>query len=175
MDMPSNITPAAIEDIPALVSLVNSAYRGEASKKGWTTEADLLDGMRTDEASLYIIMNKLSAVILKYLNDKNEISGCVYLETNNDELYLGMLSVAPQEQAQGIGKQLMKASEAYAQQHGVKGIVITVISVRAELIAWYERHGFKQTGHLKPFPEDSRAGIPKQPVQFVVLKKLLKQ
>jgi len=173
--MLSKITPAVVEDIPKLVSLVNNAYRGEASKKGWTTEADLLDGVRTDEASLYIILNKPSAVILKYLNEKNEITGCVYLEENNDELYLGMLSVSPEAQAQGIGKQLMKASEAYAQQHGVKGVVITVISVRAELIAWYERHGFKQTGHLKPFPEDSRAGIPKQSLQFVVLKKLLKQ
>jgi ribosomal protein S18 acetylase RimI-like enzyme len=169
------ITPAAIEDIPQLVSLVNSAYRGEASKKGWTTEADLLDGIRTDEASLYIIMNKPSAVILKYLNENNEITGCVYLEANNDELYLGMLSVAPQSQAQGIGKQLMKASEEYAQQHGLKAVVMTVISVRTELIKWYERHGYKQTGHLKPFPDDNKAGVPKKPLQFVVLKKLLKQ
>lgn len=175
MYMSSNITPAVIEDIPQLVSLVNSAYRGETSKKGWTTEADLLDGIRTDEASLYIIMNKPAALILKYLNDENEITGCVYLETNDDELYLGMLSVAPQAQAQGIGKQLMKASEAYAQQHGLKAVVMTVISVRTELITWYERHGFRQTGNLKPFPDDSKAGIPKQPLQFVVLKKLLKQ
>ncbi len=173
--MSSKITPAVIEDIPELVSLVNSAYRGEASKKGWTTEADLLDGIRTDEASLYIILNKPAAVILKYLNEENEIAGCVYLEKNNDELYLGMLSVLPEEQAQGIGKQLMKASEDYAQDYKLKAVVITVISVRTELIAWYERRGYKQTGQIKPFPEDKRSGVPTQPLQFIIMKKLLKQ
>ncbi len=173
--MSSKITPAVIEDIPELVSLVNNAYRGEASKKGWTTEADLLDGIRTDEASLYIIMNKPSAVILKYLNEKTEITGCVYLEKNNDELYLGMLSVLPQAQAQGIGKQLMKASEDYAQDYKLKAVVITVISVRTELIAWYERRGYKQTGQIKPFPEDKRSCVPTQPLQFIIMKKLLKR
>jgi ribosomal protein S18 acetylase RimI-like enzyme len=173
--MSSKITPAVIEDIPELVSLVNSAYRGEASKKGWTTEADLLDGIRTDEASLYIILNKPAAVILKYLNEENEIAGCVYLEKNNDELYLGMLSVLPEEQAQGIGKQLMKASKDYAQDYKLKAVVITVISVRTELIAWYERRGYKQTGQIKPFPEDKRSGVPTQPLQFIIMKKLLKQ
>ncbi len=175
MFMRSNIRPAVIEDIPELVSLVNNAYRGEASKKGWTTEADLLDGIRTDEASLYIILNKPSAVILKYSNEKNEITGCVYLEKNNDELYLGMLSVSPEAQAQGIGKQLMKASEEYAQQHRLKAVVMTVISVRTELIAWYERRGYNQTGQIEPFPEDEKVGVPTQPLQFIVLKKLLKQ
>ncbi len=173
--MSSKITHAVIEDIPQLVSLVNSAYRGEASKKGWTTEADLLDGIRTDEASLYIILNKPAAVILKYLNEENEIAGCVYLEKNNDELYLGMLSVLPEEQAQGIGKQLMKASEDYAQDYKLKAVVITVISVRTELIAWYERRGYKQTGQIKPFAEDKRSGVPTQPLQFIIMKKLLKQ
>jgi ribosomal protein S18 acetylase RimI-like enzyme len=116
---------------------------------------DLLDGIRTDEASIYIIINKPAAVILKYLNGENEITGCVYLEKNKDELYLGMLSVSPEAQAQGIGKQLMKASEEYAQQQGLKAVVITVISVRSELIAWYERRGYKQTGRIEPFPDDA--------------------
>ncbi len=173
--MSYNITTAVIEDIPALVSLVNSAYRGEASKKGWTTEADLLNGIRTDEASLYIIINKPSAVIFKYLNEKNEITGCVYVEKNKDELYLGMLSVSPEAQAQGIGKQLMKASEDYAQHHKLKAVVMTVISVRTELIEWYQRRGYKQTGQVKPFPNDKKSGVPNQPLQFVVMKKLLKQ
>lgn len=173
--MSFKITPASIEDIPQLVSLVNSAYRGEASKKGWTTEADLLDGIRTDEASLYIIMNKPSAVFLKYLNDKNEITGCVYLEKNKDELYLGMLSVSPEAQAQGIGKKLMKASEDHAQQHGLKAVVMTVISVRTELIVWYERRGYKRTGQIEPFPYDTKSGVPTQPLQFIIMKKLLKQ
>jgi ribosomal protein S18 acetylase RimI-like enzyme len=84
------------------------------------------------------------------------------------------LSVSPEAQAQGIGKQLMKASEEYAQQQGLKAVVITVISVRSELIAWYERRGYKQTGRIEPFPDDAKSGIPNQPLQFVVMKKLLK-
>ncbi len=86
-----------------------------------------------------------------------------------------MLSVSPEAQAQGIGKQLMKASEDYARHYKLKAVVMTVISVRTELIEWYERRGFKPTSQIKPFPNDKKSGVPAQPLQFVVMKKLLKQ
>lgn len=165
------ITTATDKDIPALHQLVNSAYRGESSKKGWTTEADLLDGIRTDEEGLKEMMHHPDAVILKCEDGSNGMIGCVYLQQQKDELYLGMLTVSPELQAKGIGKQLLNAADNYALQLNCTAIVMTVISVREELIAWYERQGFHTTGETKPFPNNVRFGIPKQHLEFVVMRK----
>jgi ribosomal protein S18 acetylase RimI-like enzyme len=170
--MPS-ITPASLEDVPSLVKLVNSAYRGDASMKGWTTEAHLLDGIRTDDESIRALITKPDSIILKYLDDKNKLVGCVYLEKKARQLYLGMLSVSPTAQANGIGKQLIEASEHYAKEHEVDRIIMTVISVRTELIEWYKRRGYLLTGETKPFPNSIKFGIPKQPLEFVVMQKQL--
>ena len=167
------ITRATDKDIPALHQLVNSAYRGESSKKGWTTEADLLDGIRTDEEGLKAMMHQTNAVILKYEDESNNLIGCVYLQQQKDELYLGMLTVSPELQAKGIGKQLLNAANNYALKHDCAAIVMTVISARKELIAWYERQGFHTTGETKPFPNDVRFGIPKQHLEFIVMRKEL--
>ncbi|MFI5131886.1 MAG: GNAT family N-acetyltransferase, partial [Chitinophagales bacterium] len=137
------IQTATPDDIPALERLLNSAYRGEDSKNGWTTEADLLEGdLRTDAPTLNQLMHAEGAVLLKYTNDDNLIEGCVFLQKNKDRLYLGMLSVSPWVQAKGIGKQLMTAAENYAKAHGCSCLFMKVISVRQELIAWYERKGY---------------------------------
>src|ERR1700754_1965868 len=104
------VTIANTTDIPGLVKLLNSAYRGDASKKGWTTEADLLEGdQRTDEPTLSELMHSAGSDFLKYTNEENEIEGCVFLQKRNNKLYLGMLSVSPLIQAKGIGKQIMAA------------------------------------------------------------------
>jgi ribosomal protein S18 acetylase RimI-like enzyme len=167
------ISTASLNDIPELTMLVNSAYRGEASRKGWTTEADLLDGdRRTDEQSLSQSLNNPNAVILKFVSE-DHITGCVYLEKQGNAVYLGMLSVSPTTQAQGIGKKLLNAAEEYAKQQRCDSIVMTVISLRHELIDWYERHGYKLNGETKPFPENERFGKARQPLQFVVLEKKL--
>jgi N-acetylglutamate synthase-like GNAT family acetyltransferase len=160
-------------DIPQLVSLVNSAYRGDSSKKGWTTEADLLDGIRTDEEALGKMIRQPDSVILKFTNNHNDLVGCVNLQKQGDKMYLGMLTVSPYIQAQGIGKEIVKIAEEYATQQGCSSVVMTVITVRHELIKWYERRGYHQTQEKRPFPKDPRFGIPKQPLEFVVMEKQL--
>ena len=168
-----HISKATAADIPSMVTLINSAYRGESSKKGWTTEADLLGGIRTSEKSLQDTMNKPGAVILVNRNDNGDITACVYLQKEPGTFYLGMLTVSPLLQAGGIGGRLLNAAEAYVKEQNGNNITMTVISVRAELIAWYERHGYVKTGESKPFPTDPAFGIPKQPLEFVVMKKTL--
>jgi len=169
-----SISKANIKDIPELVELVNSAYRGETSKKGWTTEADLLKGaLRTDIPSLIALINNPEAVLLKYSDINNTIIGSVYLEKQKRGLYLGMLSVSPLLQAAGIGKQIMSAAEFYAKENNCPSIFMSVISVRHELIAWYERLGYNKTGETKPFPSDNRFGVPTQPLEFIIMEKLL--
>ncbi|HNU15531.1 MAG TPA: GNAT family N-acetyltransferase [Chitinophagaceae bacterium] len=167
-----SVTIATIQDIPVLVSLLNSAYRGDASKKGWTTEADMIEGsLRTDETSLGELMQQPGAVILKYTDPDNKITGCVFLRKEDKKLYLGMLSVSPLIQAKGIGKQLMKAAEAYAAEQSCTSIYMRVISIRYELIAWYERKGYYNTGITQPFPNEPKFGIPKQPIEFILMQK----
>jgi predicted N-acetyltransferase YhbS len=168
-----SITPATPADVPALNKLVNSAYRGESSRKGWATEADLIDGTRIDEAAMSDLINDKNTTVLKYTED-NVILGCVELRKERENLYLGMLSVQPDLQAQGIGKKLMFAGEDFARTHGCKKVTMTVVSVRDKLIDWYIRHGYRLTGERKPFVfPDERWGIPKQPLEFVVMEKAL--
>ena len=168
------ITIAANKDIAQIEKLVNSAYRGDSSRKGWTTEADLLDGIRTNKDVLSGMINRGDSIVLKCNNAKNQLVGCVYLQKKEEKLYLGMLTVAPDIQAQGIGKKLLQASEEYAQTQQCTAITITVISLRKELIKWYERRGYKATGERKPFPSnDPRFGLPKQQLEFIVMEKQL--
>lgn len=168
------VSPANIQDIPALVTLINSAYRGEASKKGWTTEADLLEGeLRTDIPTLTAIIENKDAVILKHISENGSITGCVYLHIKEKGLYLGMLTVSPQLQGAGIGKQLLAAADSYARENNYDSVFMNVISVRYELIAWYERNGYRQTNERTPFPADQRFGIPTQPLEFVIMEKKL--
>ena len=169
--IPPGISIATEKDIESLNILVNSSNRGEDSKKGWTTEADLLDGVRTDAAALRELMQEPESVILKCTGEEGELQACVYLKKKNDQLYLGMLTVSPELQAKGIGKQLLNAGENYAKQLGCKSITITVISIRHELIAWYERHGYHPTGKTEPFPVSARFSLPRQPLEFIVMEK----
>lgn len=169
-------TQADESHVENIVKLVNSAYRGEGAKKGWTTEADLLDGQRVDADGIRENINKEDSVILVAENDDNgDLLGCVHLEKQEARCYLGMLTVDPNLQKHGIGKMLLEESEALAQFWDCTSIFMTVISIRKELIAWYEKHGFRNTGEKKPFPYgDERFGIPKvQGLEFVILQKKL--
>jgi ribosomal protein S18 acetylase RimI-like enzyme len=174
MNKVSTITAAGISDIQQLVHLINSAYRGEEAKKGWTHEADLIAGsFRTDEASLVQIIENTNAVILKYTENSDNICGCVYLEKQGLQLYLGMFSVSPGVQGGGIGKLLLHAAEAHAVTVGCTSIIMNVIEARQELISWYKRYGYEDTGVKKPFPDDDRFGRPTRPLEFTVLEKTL--
>ena len=165
------ITKATLLDISALNNLINSAYRGESSKKGWTTEANILEGIRTSENELSKIIQKINSSIFKF-TENDTIIACVLLEVKKDKLYLGMLTVSPKIQNGGIGKIILKFAEDYASKLNLPKIVMTVISVRDELIAWYKRHGYLDTGIKEPFPMDNpEFGLPKQILEFIVLEK----
>ncbi len=167
-----SISPITEKDISTLNSLVNSAYRGESSKKSWTTEANLIDGVRTSEESLQLMYRNPDALILKY-EEAGRLLGCVYVETKGNDLYLGMLTVSPDAQTNSIGKQLLLAAEKIAIEKECRAVIMTVITQRLELIAWYKRRGYQPTGETEPFPDDPRFGILKQPLEFMVMEKIL--
>ncbi len=170
---PFALTLATPADIPRLTRLVNSAYRGETSRQGWTTEAHLLDGPRIDEAGVRELLAAPDAALLLCQNAGGELLGCFHAQTRGVAVYLSMLAVAPAGQGRGVGKFLLQAAEAYGRQHRCTTSKMTVISVRPELIAFYERQGYRLTGATEPFPTDPRFGIPRQPLVLLVLEKPL--
>jgi ribosomal protein S18 acetylase RimI-like enzyme len=166
-----SITPATLTDVPELVLLINSSYRGESSKKGWTTEANLIGGQRIDNEGLTEQMADPNAVILKNTNNEGKITGCVYLQKRVDKLYLGMLTVSPTLQANGLGRQLLQAAEEYARSINYHTITMTVITTRTELLEWYERRGYSKTGEVIPLVITEKFGILRQPVEMFKLEK----
>ncbi|NTS41450.1 GNAT family N-acetyltransferase [Flavisolibacter sp. BT320] len=165
------IRKATAKDVVALNKLVNSAYRGDSSRQGWTTEADLLDGIRTSETSLQGMIENSEAEIL--VAEDEEIVGCVYLEKKGRVLYLGMLTVSPMLQAKGIGASLMQAAQEVAHLCDCNRIQMTVITARETLIEYYKRKGYKDTGERAPFPDDPAFGLPRQKLEFMVMEKVL--
>lgn len=162
------------KDVISLVALMDSAYRGENSRQGWTSEADLFIGnKRTDEATVSSLIKKPGAVFLKFLDDEGSLKGCVFLQKKEDRLYLGMFSISPSAQGKGIGRKLLTAADDYAKEQNCSSIFMTVITVREKLIAWYERNGYQKTGKVVPFPIDERFGIPTQSLKMLVLEKHL--
>lgn len=169
------VNKATPTDIPELNKLINSAYRGEASKKGWTTEAEILDGIRINEETLATYFTQEQVSILKCTNANDQILGTVYLELNAPKLYLGMFAVSPVLQGKGIGKILLQAAEEFAGVQHCDRIVISVISNRTELIQWYVRQGYRATGHAIAFEEiENRFGVPKiNNIRLIEMEKLL--
>ena len=165
------VTKAIQTDVPELNVLVNSAYRGETSKQGWTTEANLLDGLRIDEETLNGYFADPTIIILKNTDENGSINGCVYLEARGPKLYVGMFSVSPVLQGKGIGRDLLLAAETYAKQLSCHTLTMTVISIRHELIGWYERRGYKATGEILPFHVEKKFGVARQPIELIVLEK----
>jgi ribosomal protein S18 acetylase RimI-like enzyme len=169
----SSIGTATAADVPALAALINRAYRGEASRQGWTTEDHLLDGPRISEAALLDMVGTPQTTLLTYRSASGSLAGCVYLHQKGTQLYLGTLAVAPEAQAQGVGRQLLAAADAYAHQHGCTTLKITVLSARPELLAWYERHGYVRNGKSEAFPDTTAFGTPRQPLTLLELIKSL--
>ncbi|MEQ1799911.1 MAG: GNAT family N-acetyltransferase [Lacibacter sp.] len=168
------ISKATVADAAELVDLLNSAYRGESSKQGWTTEAHLIAGdVRTNEQTVRDVINEPGSVILKCTDEQNHIVGTVNLQKHHHKLYLGMFSVSPASQGGGIGKKLLIAAEAHAREVDCSMIYMKVISVRTELIDWYKRNGYVDTGEIEPFIEDGLTGKHLQKLEFAVLEKTI--
>ena len=161
-------------DIPALVELVTSAYRGDASRAGWTTEADMLDGQRIDPDGLRRDIDRPRSVVLLAERD-GVLLACAHVAEEDGAGYFGMFSVRPDLQGGGVGKAVLAEAERIARGWWLPAMRMTVIDIRDELIAFYERRGYARTGIHKPFPYgDERFGIPlREDLRFEVLHKEL--
>lgn len=166
---------ATAADVPAIVALVESAYRGDSGRRGWTTESDLLDGQRTDAADVAEAMARPDSRIVLLERDGRLLASC-HVERVGEAGYFGMFAVDPTLQAGGLGKLLLGEAERVAREEwGCRLMEMTVIVQREELIAWYERRGYRRTGTYKPFPYgQERFGVPRRDdLRFELLVKAL--
>lgn len=167
---------AVASDVGDVVKLVQSAYRGDSSRVGWTTEADLLDGQRTDEAAVAETLDRPGSALLLALVD-GRTAGCCHLARRDPEgAYFGMFAIRPELQGSGLGRSLLaEAERTAASSWGARSMTMTVIRQREDLVAWYRRRGYELTGATEPFPYgDERFGVPRRDdLEFVVLEKLL--
>ncbi|MFF9125616.1 GNAT family N-acetyltransferase [Streptomyces sp. NPDC014889] len=162
-------------DVDTLVRLIESAYRGDSSRAGWTTEADILQGQRTDPEGVLEVIESPGSRLLTVERDGTVVA-CCQLEHKGDHAYFGMFAVSPTMQGAGLGKVVIAEAERRAREEwGVREMHMTVISVREDLIAWYERRGYRRTGKTTPFPYgDERFGIPQRDdLEFELLVKEL--
>ncbi|EST37075.1 hypothetical protein N566_15040 [Streptomycetaceae bacterium MP113-05] len=150
-------------DVPALVALIESAYRGESSRAGWTTEADLLGGQRTDPEGVRAVVVDTGSRMLVAERDGEPVA-CCQLENRSGHAYFGMFAVRPGLQGGGLGRLVLSEAERLAREDwAATEMHMTVITQREDLIAWYVRRGYTRTGELTPFPYgDERFGLPQR-------------
>ena len=192
MTPPLQFRTATLDDRDALIALVTSAYRGEASRAGWTTEADLLDGPRiAPEVLEHDLARPRSVVVIAERDEVPELAcapepgalpavrrmlACAHVSDEDDAGYFGMFAVDPTRQGGGIGDAVLRECERIAaDEWRLPRMRMTVIDLREDLIGWYERRGYRRTGVFKPFPYgDARFGHPKRDdLRFEVLEKAL--
>lgn len=172
--VPLSFRRAEAADVEAIVRLVNSAYRGESSRAGWTTEADLLGGQRTDAGEVRELIETDDSLILLG-HQGPDLAGSLHLMREGGSAYLGMFAIQPTLQGAGLGKRFIDEAERIAREEWqAQTLRMSVITLRQELIAYYERRGYRRTGELLPFPTDPRCGIPQvSGLQLTVLEKPL--
>jgi len=175
MSIELSFRPATAADTHAIVALVESAYRGDASRAGWTTEADFLDGRRTGPDDIQACLVREKSMILLAECD-GRLLACAHVAVEEGAGYFGMFSVEPGLQGVGVGKLVLAECERIArEQWGMGSMRMTVIDIRDDLIPFYERRGYLRTGIKKPFPYgDVRFGLPKRDdLRFEVMEKPL--
>src|SRR4051794_783796 len=134
-------------DAPALLALIRRAYRGEASRVGWTTEADLLADGRIEMPDL---LNKIAGPesLVLVVESGGALVACCELAHRGEGLaYFGLFAVEPTLQAGGIGRLVLAEGERITRERWDSVVMeMTVIGQRSELLSWYERRGYALTG-----------------------------
>ena len=163
-----------ISDAQAILTLIESAFRGDSSRQGWTTEADMLEGQRTDLAEVSGLLERADTYFV--MAEQNEtLLGNVCLTVHDRITHLGMFAVQPSQQSSGLGRALLQRAEQVARTELAAEVMeMSVIAQRTELLAWYVRRGYVATGEVRPFPYGDERVLPQRDdLHFLVLSKKL--
>lgn len=164
------IALAIQDDLQEIVELLNTAYR---SNLGWTHEHDIITGDRIRQVQLQHQLEQ-SNFKLFVLKVDHQLVGCIGLTHQDEAVEIGSFAIQPEKQNLGYGAVLLKFVEQYVadMQLGLD-LIMSVLNIRHELIAYYQRKGYQQTGETFPYPLDAHVGVPKVPVHLLILKKTL--
>lgn len=151
---PISIECAKINDIVRICELVNLAYSSNDEFRSWTNESKIVSGNRTSEDRLKDMLGNKGIHIFVAKHQGN-IIGTVTIAQENDCFVLSMLAVDPRHQQGGVGKSLISFSEDFITKlSAIRKIKIDVVSTRRELIDFYLRRGFVDTGISYDYPVD---------------------
>lgn len=170
------LLPATENELAAAAQLINSAFRGDSNHRGWTNEQHFIEGLRTDETELRTALQQNPGATLYLLREEDgTLLGCFWLAPKSVDIwYLGMLGIRPDMQDRKIGRKLLGEAEAIARGNGAAKMRITVVNIRTELVAWYQRRGYALTGESEPFPHESPfAKAKRADLSLLVLEKAL--
>ena len=168
-----NIRKASLDDLAAIVDLVNIAYRSKEIQ-GWTSESDIVVGDRIDHEQLKQLIHMKNSFIFLDLNVDKSIIGTVHLQVEQGVGYIGLLTTHPKIQNRGIGKILLQYAEDYCfKNYGINSFEISVLSTRVELIDFYERRGYRFTGQVDSYPIEKKVGTPLMDIQILYFKKII--
>jgi ribosomal protein S18 acetylase RimI-like enzyme len=155
------IRPANVDDVDALMAMINAAYRPSSENAGWTHESKLVAGPRINRLQLLSAITEAAGVLLVKVSN-NSIVACVQIQQQGVDAYIGMLTVSPSEQKIGLGKAMLDYAETYAiAEFSAERLIMVVLSARHELMEFYLRRGYARTGEVRAYPVDSGVGIPK--------------
>ncbi|ENW07871.1 GNAT family N-acetyltransferase [Acinetobacter beijerinckii] len=172
--MSLNIRTAKVDDIEQLVKLINLAYRAQ-SDRSWTTEKSFVEGKRISAEQLSRDLNQSNFELLVGENQQGSLVGCIGLTFDHRTIEIGTFAIDPTIQNLGYGRELLDYVEAYIAQNysKIRHLIMYVLDVRSELIAYYQRRGYEITGHTEPYPIDADVGQPLVPIQLIEMKKLI--
>jgi ribosomal protein S18 acetylase RimI-like enzyme len=173
-----NIRSATLADVRELEPLIRFAYRGGKEKVSWTNEHKLVKGPRISEDELKEIIASSDKTILvaeEKAGNRSNLLGCILVEKQDDEAYIGMLAVDPDRQSAGVGKLLLQSAEMHATGiFDCETAKMWILAGRDELLAWYKRMGYEETGETEPFlPPESGVTALVEGLHFQVIKKEL--
>ena len=171
--VPLDFRLALPADAASIARLVNAAYRGDEGRAGWTHEMHLIAGERTNEDEVRHLVDMPDTVMLLGVAE-GEIAGSVLLQRQGESAYFGMFVVQPRLQGAGLGRQMIAAVEDFVRRTwAARRLTLTAITLRAELIDYYERRGFRRTGETVPFPPEAAARARVEGIALAVLEKPL--
>lgn len=166
-----NIRLASKADIQQLTMLINTAYR---TPGGWTTEAGMIQGDRIQEQQLHDLLNSADFQLF-VLEIENKLLGCIGVSLGQQVAEIGSFAVAPAEQNSGYGKQLLDFAESHIFEIFKKNVIqMSVLNVRTELLAYYQRHGYQLTEKIEAYPLGQKLGEPLIPLHLLILEKIIR-